>query len=258
MAGSDRALPTVDKSARYWEIDTLRGIAIIEMAFFHFVWDLAYFGLYQGNPMSGPWQFFARNIAFTFTLVMGISLTLSYKRARQKAGTASLFLKFLRRGGQIFGLGLLVTAATYFFIGRGFVIFGILHMLGLSIILAYPFLGRSRWLSLAGGLLVIGAGLYLDRLVVAYPWLIWLGVKQSGVYMVDYYPLLPWFGVALLGIFLGDTLYPAGVRRFNLPDWSDLASVRGLRFLGRHSLLIYVVHQPLLIGLFIILGYGNF
>ncbi len=257
MAGSDRALPKVDKSARYWEIDTLRGIAIVEMVIFHFIWDLAYFGLYQGDPMSGPWQLFARNIAFTFILVMGLSLTLSYSRAKRRAGPASLFPKFFWRGAQIFGLGLLVTVATYFFIGRGFVIFGILHLLGLSIILAYPFLGRSRWLSLAGGVLAIGAGIYLDRLVVAYPWLIWLGVKQGGIYMVDYYPLLPWFGVALLGIFLGDTLYPDGVRRFNLPDWSRIAPVRGLRFLGRHSLLIYVIHQPILIGLFILLGFGT-
>ena len=76
--------------------------------------------------------------------------------------------------------------------------------------------------------------------------------------MVDYYPLFPWFGVALLGIFAGESLYPAGMRRFDLPDWSRVAIVRGLRFLGRHSLLIYVTHQPVLIGVFILLGFGSF
>ena len=75
--------------------------------------------------------------------------------------------------------------------------------------------------------------------------------------MVDYYPFFSWFGVALLGIFAGETLYPAGIRRFHLPDWSQVAVVRGLRFLGRHSLLIYIIHQPIMIGLFILLGYGN-
>ena len=252
-----KTLPVTDRPARIWEIDALRGLAIVEMVCYHFTWDLAYFGLIQANLLAGPWQVFARTIATTFILVMGISLTLSHTRASQRAGDSSLFLKYLRRGGQIFGLGILITIATYFFIGRGFVIFGILHLLGLSIILAYPFLGRSRWLSLAVGLAAIGVGIYLNRLVVSYPYLIWLGVKQSGTYMVDYYPLLPWFGVALLGVFAGYSLYPAATRRFNLPDWSQVGPVRGLRFLGRHSLLIYMVHQPILIGLLILLGFGT-
>ena len=108
------------------------------------------------------------------------------------------------------------------------------------------------------GLLVIGVGWYVDKLVVSFPWLIWLGIKQEGVYMVDYYPILPWFGLALLGIFVGYTLYPQGVRRFSLPNLASLPPLRGLRFLGRHSLLIYVIHQPILIGLLMALGFGSF
>ncbi|MEW5961078.1 MAG: heparan-alpha-glucosaminide N-acetyltransferase [Chloroflexota bacterium] len=245
------------RSTRLWEVDTLRGLAIIEMVFFHFVWDLHYFGLYQANVLSGPWQIFARNIASTFLFVLGLSLTLSHNRASQHTGRADLFLKYLRRGGQIFGLGLVITGATYFFIGRGFVIFGILHLLGLSIIGAYPFLGRGRWPALLGGLLAIGLGIYLNQVIVSFPWLIWLGLPQAGRYMVDYYPFLPWFGVALLGVFAGYSLYSQGVRRFRLPDLSQVAPVRGLRFLGRHSLLIYLVHQPILIGIFMALGYGQ-
>jgi uncharacterized membrane protein len=83
-------------------------------------------------------------------------------------------------------------------------------------------------------------------------------VKQAGIYMVDYYPVLPWFGLSLLGIFTGYTLYPQGVRRFSLPNLAALLPVRGLRFLGRHSLLIYVIHQPILIGLLFALGFGSF
>ena len=252
-------MTTTGSSARYWEVDALRGFAIVEMVIFHFVWDLAYFGLYQANVLTGPWQLFARNIAATFIFVMGVSLTLSYHRVVQQSGHTRHFAKFLRRGAQIFGLGMLVTLATYFFLARGFVIFGILHVIGVSIIAAYPFLGCNKWLSLVAGLASIGLGLYLNSLVVSHPWLLPLGVKQSGRYMVDYYPFFSWFGVALLGIFAGEALYPAGVRRFHLPDWSQVGVIRGLRFLGRHSLLIYVIHQPILIGLFtIILGYGNF
>jgi uncharacterized membrane protein len=258
VASPPRALAPPAHSTRLWEVDTLRGVAIVLMVFYHFTWDLVYFEAYQANLLVGPWQWFARSIATFFLFIMGVSLTLSDVKAGQRLGRPPTFTKYLLRGGKIFGLGLIITVATYFFIGRGFVIFGILHLLGLSIILAYPFLRSNRWVSLIAGLLVIMLGIVVDTLVVSYPWLIWLGVKQQGIYMVDYYPVLPWFGLALLGIFAGYSLYPQGVRSFFLPDWAAFPLVRGLRFLGRHSLLIYVIHQPILIGLLIALGFGSF
>lgn len=218
------------------------------MVFYHFVWDLNFFGLYQGNILGTAWQSFARFIATNFIFVMGISLTLSFNSYRQKKRQPAPFTKYLRRGGQIFGFGLLITVATYFFIGRGFVIFGILHLLGTSIIVAYPFLHLNKWISLAAGLVVIALGIYFERFLVSYPWLIWLGIKQSGIYMVDYYPLFPWSGIALIGVFAGKSLYPHGMSRFSWPDLSQVSLIRSLRFLGRHSLLIYLTHQPILIG----------
>lgn len=243
-------LKATEKLARFWEMDTLRGLAVVLMVFYHFVWDMVYFGFYQVNLLGGPWQMFARSIGSTFIFLMGVSLTLSYNREQQRTGQPPSFRKYLRRGGEILGLGLAITVATYFFIRRGFVIFGILHLLGLSIILAYPFLCVSRWVSLITGLLLISGGIYLDSQVVSFPWLIWLGVKQQGRTMVDYYPLLPWFGVGLLGVFAGRTLYPQGRPRFSLPDLSRSASIRGLRWLGQHSLAIYLIHQPILVTLF--------
>jgi uncharacterized membrane protein len=238
---------------RLWEIDALRGIAIVAMVYYHFVWDLNYFGLIQQTLVVGPWQWFARSIATTFIFVMGISLTLSYTYEQKRAGHNRLFAKYLWRGAKIFGLGLIVTIATYFFIGRGFVIFGILHLLGASIVLAYPFLKVNRWVSLVAGIMVIFAGIYVDGLRSDSPWFIWLGIKQYGIYMVDYYPILPWYGLSLIGIFAGYTLYPGGRRTFSMPDWSDTSPVRALTFLGRHSLLIYIVHQPILIGFLMLL-----
>lgn len=241
---------------RLWEVDTLRGIAIILMICYHFIFDLAYFGVYSGYMLSTPWQTFARSIGSTFIFVLGVSLTLRANRLKPELDDRRLFQKYLLRGAKIFAWGLVVTAVTYVLLPYGFVVFGILHLLGLSTILAYPFL-RSRWASLVGGVAVIALGIILARSTSPSPWLLWLGVRQLGRYMVDYYPIFPWFGIALLGVFAGLTLYPGGTPRFTLPDLSPKAPIRALTFLGRHSLLIYLIHQPILLALLFVVGIAS-
>ena len=242
------------KPSRYWEVDTLRGIAIVLMVLYHLAWDLNYFGAVELDMYSGLWPRFARGIATIFIWLVGVSLVFSYSRGDQ----TGVFLKYLRRGGKVFGMGLLITLATYLFLGHGFVIFGILHLIGFSIVAAYPFLPhRRRHTSLLVGLVFIGLGMRLDGQVLPTPWLIWLGINQTGRSMVDYYPVLPWFGVVLVGIYVGHILYPRGVPRLALPDMSSTPIVWGLSFLGRHSLLIYLIHQPILLGILILLGIGS-
>lgn len=252
----------VNKQNRFWEIDTLRGLAVIAMIYFHFMWNLWFFNLVALDVMrSSGWQIFARSIGTTFIFLMGLSLTLSYQQLQAKTGGIAVFSRYLRRGLKIFAWGLLITAITYgmFLImsngqsSNGFIIFGILHLLGLSTILAYPFLGRP-WVALCAAVGTILVGAYID-IIVPYdsvlrngPWLTWLGIRDLFRFMVDYYPVLPWFGIALLGVFAGHLLYPNRKPRLTLPDLSQNPLIRGLRFLGSHSLFIYLVHQPILIG----------
>lgn len=239
---------------RLWEIDTFRGVAVILMVWYHLMWDLSFFGVFEANMLVGPWQVTGRSIGSLFIFLLGLSATLQVARADAERAS---FRSFLLRGAKVFALGLVITIATYFVMPNSFVIFGILHLLGASLILLYPFLFRSRWIALVAGLVVIGAGVAVKDMLVDSPWLLWLGIVQRGVMMIDYYPLLPWFGIVLLGVFAGQTLYPRGARSFGLPDLHDQAWVRGLSFLGRNSLVIYLVHQPILFAILIALGIGR-
>lgn len=241
---------------RQWEVDAIRGIAIILMIAYHFIFDLAFFGAYASNMYRFSWQLVARSIGTTFILVMGISLTLTYHRLKPDVDHKQLFRKYLQRGAILLGWGMVISVVTYFFLGRQFVVFGILHLLGIASILAFPFL-RSRWVGLAGGVAAIGLGIYLNSIEALTPWLLWLGVPQARRTMVDYYPIFPWLGVVLLGVFLGFTLYPRGNRRYTLPDLSHTAPIRALCYLGKHSLLIYLLHQPILLGILILVGIGS-
>jgi uncharacterized membrane protein len=201
------------KASRYWEVDTMRGLAVVLMVFYHLTWDLNYFGALEFNMFSGPWQWFARSIGSMFIWLVGVSLVLSYARTSQ----TGLFHKYLGRGSRIFGLGLLISLATYLGLDQGFVVFGILHLIGFTIIAAYPLIPyRRRRVSLVVGGVFIGLGIHLNRQVSPNPWLIWLGIKQAGRLMVDYYPVVPWFGLALLGIYAGHALYPGGTAPFQL------------------------------------------
>jgi uncharacterized membrane protein len=233
------------KTERLWEIDALRGVAIIMMVIYHFTYDLDQFGGYDIGANSGNWQRFANLTAFMFVALVGVSLVLSYTRAKARATDEwDLVVKYMLRGLRIFGYGMLITVAVWLFAPGGSIIFGILHLIGASIIFAYPFL---RWpkvaLPVSAGL--IGLGIYMGYPQVDFPWLVWLGFRPEGLgTMYDYRPMIPWFGVALLGIFAGYMLYRNGIRRFSLPDLSHIPVIRGLQVLGQYSLVIYLIHQP--------------
>ena len=233
---------------RFWEIDILRGIAIIMMIVFHIFYDLNYFGIYKINLFSGYFLVYAYTAASIFIILVGISLTLSYNRAKKKLTKKQLQLKYLKRGLTIFGLGLLITLATWIYLREGFVVFGALHCIGISIILAYPFL-RFHYKNLIFGIVLILVGIVLKTLTFDFYWLVWLGFTPSQFYTIDYFPLLPWFGFVLIGIFIGNVLYPNLKRRFSLKDHSEVLFVRFLCFLGRHSLIIYFLHQPIFVGI---------
>ncbi|MBL7160666.1 MAG: DUF1624 domain-containing protein [Candidatus Aenigmarchaeota archaeon] len=224
---------------RFWEVDFARGIAIVMMLLSNFLFDL-YFFAGCSSCYAGFWFYFARATAFLFILLAGVSLTLSYSRLESKA----VFKKYMKRGLRIFSWGILITIITWALIGEGFVLFGILHLIGVSVILGHLLL-RFRFLNLVLGLTLIIASFFLQN-ISGHAWLLWTGLAPYGFFSIDYTPLIPWFGVFLIGIFLGNSIYPKGKQR--LPKNTN-PIVKGLSLLGRRSLLIYFAHQPIFIVL---------
>lgn len=219
------------------------------MIIFHLIYDLNYFDVFNLLPHSNFWVYFARATASIFILIAGISLTLSYSRTKKIRNVRyKIFMKYFKRGLKIFSWGLILTLVTCIFIKERFIIFGILHFIGISIILAYPFLQLRYW-NLIIGSIIISAGIYLKGVTVDFDWFIWVGLTPDNFSTLDFFPVFPWFGVLLFGVFLGNILYPDYKRRFYLGDLTYFTFVRSFCFLGRYSLLIYLIHQPVLIML---------
>jgi uncharacterized membrane protein len=240
-------------AVRFWEVDLLRGVAIVLMVLYHLVFDINYFSVREIDIYSGFWLVVARAAALLFLLLVGLSLTLSHSRARLMGEEDGYLSHLLKRSAWILGLALGVSVVTYLFIGKGFIIFGVLHLIGLSLLLAHPFLRMHR-ANFIFGLLFIFLGIYLQNIRVSFTWLLWLGLEPPNFYSVDYFPVFPWFGVILLGMGLGSLLYPGYQRRISMPDFAGSPLVRALSFLGRNSLTIYLIHQPVLIALFYLSG----
>ena len=242
--GTERS--AAKKGIRYWEVDAARGVAILMMVVYHFVFDLYAFGGYDVDAVTGFWARFADATASLFLFLVGVSLAISSRRG------GGGFRKYLLRGLRIFGYGMLLTAVFLVF-GMGIVAFGILHLIGVSIVLSYPFL-KFRLVNLVLGVVIFAAGLYLQAGdPTGSAWLLPFGVVPEGLSMPDYRPLLPWFGVVLIGIFFGNVVYGDERRPTGLPAAAPMAA-RPLLPLGRNSLAIYLVHQPVMVVLLDVLG----
>lgn len=218
---------------RHPEIDFLRGIAILMMVVFHFTFSLNYFNVININMLVGFWKVFQVLTGGLFIFLVGLSLTLSYSNTKKDLYP----LKYIMRGARIFGYGLIITIGSLFFMKESFVFFGILHFIGISIIIATPFI-RFSYLNLLLGLLTFTAGFYLQQFALGFPWLVWVWLNYP-VKTLDIYAILPWISIVFFGLFIGNLIYPKGKSRFKLKN-----ILRPVQFLGKNSLLMYFIHLP--------------
>lgn len=237
---------------RFLEVDALRGAAVVLMVVYHFLFDYAYFVQPLVDVYSG-WAFvIGRTSAILFVGLAGLSWTLhTHRKHAQLNQRENEWRVYVRRGIVLLCGGLGISLATFLLFPANAIWFGVLHLLGLSFIIGIPFLHRPR-AALGGGILFTLVGLVLSTVFWnSIPfWPILLPVTFP---TFDYFPLLPWFGVFLLGIFAGHYLYPHGkAPEQKIIELPKNVFTRLLATLGKKSLLIYLVHQPILIGIILL------
>lgn len=229
-------------TGRIQALDILRGVAILAMVVFHVAWDLYYFGYSPVDVTSEPrWVIFQKSILSTFMLLVGASLILAHgKRIRWRS--------FLKRLGFLVVAALLVTAGTYWMFPEYFVFFGVLHAIALFSVLALPLLGLDGRVILGLGIAVVAASFAYQDAGFTERSLAWIGFWPVSPPTSDVVPIFPWFGVVVIGMGLMQIALDLGFADRLRAVRSNEAALRGLAFLGRWSLLVYLLHQPLIIG----------
>jgi uncharacterized membrane protein len=245
---SRAASPAAPSTARRVDgIDALRGFALCLMIVYHFAFDLRLYGVTTADFEHDPfWLSFRAVIVSLFMGLVGVSLVLA-----DRAGASASH--FWRRVAVITACALAVSAGSWIAFPRSFIYFGILHCIAVTSILGWP-LVRSPAIAFVVGCAVNVAGLTLSHPVFDTPLLSAVGFVTRKPVTEDYVPLAPWAGVAFIGIALGHLLARQSFRIV-----APLAAApRLLLWLGRHSLAVYMIHQPILLGaLWVVLRGGR-
>jgi uncharacterized membrane protein len=230
-------------NARTAAVDVARGAALVGMAIYHLSWDFAYFHLAPTDLSTvPPMRLLSHSVAGAFLLLAGISLALAHQGGFRRRA-------FWRRLGIVAGAAALVSAATYAFAPREAIFFGILHCIAVASLVGATLLSLPVWIALALSALVFAAPLWIASPLFDAPGLVWLGLGATPPPTLDWRPLLPWSGFVFLGLALARWSAPRlAVSSFS--HWRPTRNVaRGLAWAGRHSLAIYLVHQPILFAL---------
>lgn len=240
---------------RIFEIDVLRAVAILLMSTFHLVFDLV---AYYGVPLtiySGVWYWVGRSSAMLFMFVSGIS--------------GSFGGRSIRRGFIVLGAALIVTLVSIPTMGPNYIRFGILHFFAVVMIVKglFDLVVKNYWARILTASVLVPVSLWLGDVVqkttVRTPLLLPLGLTYPGFTSFDYYPLFPWAAYFCLGIVAGMLVYKnrQSLFAFDITQPQPTAGKRLLRavlrplaFLGRHSLLVYLLHQPLILGVLFLLS----
>ena len=240
------------KSVRFEAVDALRGAAIVWMTVFHFCFDLNQFGYIKQNFYADPfWTYQRATIVTLFVFCAGLGQAIAVQQGQTSQ-------RFWRRWGQVAGCALLVSAGSYWMYPKSFIYFGVLHGIAVMLVLVRFSSGWGRWLWPLGAL-AVAMPLIAARAHIYWPAadllnekaLNWLGLISRKPITEDYVPLLPWLGVMWWGMAAGQFWLRRGASWLTMPIPRAIASAA---WLGRWSLSWYMLHQPVMICILMVLA----
>ena len=223
---------------RNFEIDLLRVIAIILMIIFHIIYDLNEFVGIDINYQTGFWYWIGRVAAFTFIFISGISSGFSKNSTR--------------RGIKVLAFAIVITLVTFALIKEQYIRFGILHLLGTAMIM-FPLLKRiNNYILLFLSVIIIFISSIFDSVLVNTSILLPLGIMYGGFSTVDYYPIFPYLSAFIMGVIFYKKFYEQNQSIYKHNYENDF-----LILISKNSLIIYLIHQPIIVGIIILIRYAN-
>lgn len=220
---------------RFAELDFIRGLCLVAMIICHLAWDLHHYYGYPPYYTEGwlHWSFIL--LAPIFMILAGISS--SFTRSHVKRAFRVLFF------------AMVITLFTYFYERNQMIVFGILHFMGVNMLL-YPYYRKLNPWFLAGlACVVISSGKWVAGIDMPTNILLPLGLRSDAYRSFDYFPMIPYAGFFMIGTVLGPVLYPGRKSRLNLK-----LPPNPISYLGQHSLTVYVIHQPVLMSVLFLLN----
>ncbi len=224
---------------RIWELDFARGIALILMVYFHVVFDMKDIFSYNVSYSTGINFFAGRTSALLFMFISGISCSLSRSNTK--------------RGLKVLAIAMIITVATHLYDPNLGIKFGILHFLGTSMLLYPLFRNLKGYLLIILGIVIIALGQVTSRITMPYDYFFPLGLTSNSFVSSDYYSLIPWLGVFIFGIAAGKSFYKNKTSLFSFYMQPNAISLA-----GRHTLPVYLIHQPLILLVLTLVNSHNF
>ena len=249
------ATPSLDP-ARLDGLDAVRGLAMVWMTLFHLSFDLNAFGYWRQDFYNDPFWTWQRTLIVSLFLgCAGVGQAMAVLQGQSWA-------RFWRRWAQVAACALLVSVGSWFMYPETFIYFGVLHGMAVMLLVARLTVSWGRWLWWLGAVAIAThyiATSAMDIWATAYfvdifnsPWLNWLGLNTRKPITQDFVPVLPWLGVMWWGVALGVWLKRSDSSHRVAPM---PAVARPLAHLGRWSLSYYMLHQPVMMGALMAMGW---